>query len=71
MPFYEYKCRECSKEFEIFSRSLSQESEERCPECGSEEVEKKLSRFASGVSSAGASEQAPPPCSGDCCSCGL
>ena len=34
MPTYEYRCRECGREFEVFQR-MSDEPVAPCPECGS------------------------------------
>jgi putative FmdB family regulatory protein len=47
MPIYEYKCSSCGKDFE---KLVFGSQEVKCPGCGSEEVEKKLSLFGmSGV----------------------
>jgi len=35
MPTYEYECRECSHNFEVF-QSMSDEPLKTCPECGKE-----------------------------------
>ncbi len=48
MPIYEYRCRACGARFETFVRSFSAQSGVRCPECGSEEVEKAISLFGVG-----------------------
>jgi len=50
MPIYEFKCLKCNQKFErlIFS-SISPEV--ACPVCGSKEVEKEYSTFASGSDS--------------------
>jgi len=73
MPFYEYKCSKCKNEFEVFSRSVSEEKHRDtvCPECGSRKVEKKISSFSSAVSTSQGRDAPPPSCSGGCCSCGL
>ena len=47
MPIYEYKCLNCKKRFEKIHLSTSSIDVE-CPKCGSSEVEKELSTFASG-----------------------
>lgn len=44
MPIYEYICLKCKKEFEELV--LNKEEEVRCPACGSKELEKKFSPFA-------------------------
>lgn len=46
MPIYEYRCRECENQFELFLRG---EMTPACPSCESEELERLLS--ASGVKS--------------------
>ncbi|MFY9725771.1 MAG: zinc ribbon domain-containing protein [Bryobacteraceae bacterium] len=48
MPLYEYRCQKCGKTFEMLRRMHDADSDLECPECQSEEVERLLSRFASG-----------------------
>lgn len=45
MPFFEYKCSICDKEFEELIRSETDLENLRCPQCGSTEVDKLLSLF--------------------------
>jgi putative FmdB family regulatory protein len=47
MPVYEFECVECGAEFETLMRKLPETMELKCPECGSGQLEQKLSRFAS------------------------
>ena len=47
MPIYEYRCTRCRHEFELFAR-MGAKPPAKCPKCGEPEVERKLSRFASG-----------------------
>jgi putative FmdB family regulatory protein len=61
MPIFEYRCQNCSEEFEKII--LGEEKDVECPECGSDETRKLLSAFA--VQSGGnmaVSEQGPCPC---------
>jgi putative FmdB family regulatory protein len=53
MPIHEYACRGCGHEFETLVRSSETPS---CASCGSTELDKKLSVFAT---QAGAAEAAP------------
>jgi putative FmdB family regulatory protein len=53
MPIYEYKCRECQKEYEEIV-PLDEQTAPPCPSCHSAHVEKKMSAFG-GVGSKGAS----------------
>jgi putative FmdB family regulatory protein len=47
MPIFEYNCGSCGKDFELL---IFGSQKAKCPECGSEEVNKKLSLFGmSGV----------------------
>jgi putative FmdB family regulatory protein len=62
MPIYEYKCKQCSGEFEALVRS---DTVAQCPKCHSRDLEKLLSVFAT---SASAPELAPAECA--CASCG-
>jgi putative FmdB family regulatory protein len=49
MPIYEFKCRKCGADFEELTTLTEVESGEvRCSECGSEQVERQVSTFASG-----------------------
>jgi len=47
MPVYEYTCKDCGKEFTVFLTIKEFEVNPRikCPHCGSDHVEKKLSAF--------------------------
>lgn len=54
MPMFEFACVECSHSFEELLRSADAVSGLTCPKCGSPNVRKKLSTFAS-RSSGGAS----------------
>jgi len=53
MPIFEFVCSDCSKPFEELVRSSSAVSEVICPACHSQNVKKKISTFASIVSSGG------------------
>jgi putative FmdB family regulatory protein len=53
MPIYEYTCQECDKEFEKFVRSMTSNTEIRCPQCGSAHVKKGWSAFATSGSNGG------------------
>ncbi len=66
MPIYEYRCRECQAVFPRLQRIGATAAGVRCPECGSDEVERKPSTFASAGS--GGSVGAP---SGSCGSGGF
>ena len=56
MPIYEYRCTRCDASFEklVFS---GEEQDIECPECGSREVEKKMS--AASFLGSGSSSCAP------------
>lgn len=61
MPLFEYRCSACGNQFEFLTRSGV---EPACPKCASVELEKQLSVFAVGASSASASPRmaADSPC---------
>jgi len=42
MPFYEYSCKECTKVFKVLQK-LKDPPPDKCPECGSGDVNKILS----------------------------
>lgn len=62
MPIYEYACGNCGREFETLVR---QGSVPHCPGCDSIELNKKLSVFSAGATSAAA-----PLAAGPCGTCG-
>ncbi len=49
MPIYEFRCRSCGNIQEFLFLSSSDEVEIRCKECGSEEMERVVSRTTSFV----------------------
>jgi len=60
MPVYEYKCKNCDEKFELFQFSYS-ENGVICSKCGSENIERLMSGFASTGASSG---QSTPSCGG-------
>ena len=63
MPIYEYQCQACGEHFDKFVRSISAEVEVVCPACGSGEIRKGFSTFASLGSGGGtAAFSAAPAC---------
>ncbi len=49
MPIYEFGCQNCEKNFEKFVRGFNAITSVSCPDCGSEQVQKQMSTFASHV----------------------
>ncbi|MBI5427204.1 MAG: zinc ribbon domain-containing protein [Nitrospinae bacterium] len=49
MPLYEYHCQDCQKDFTLLQSASVKKEETRCDECGSGNVERKFSTFASNV----------------------
>jgi putative FmdB family regulatory protein len=62
MPIFEYACQQCGREFETLVRT---DTVPRCPGCESTDLDKKLSVFAKGTSSAQHAPAAVSPC-GSC-----
>ena len=46
MPIYEYECQACRRRVSLLVRSLAGHSVPRCPRCGSAELSRVMSRFA-------------------------
>jgi putative FmdB family regulatory protein len=65
MPIFEYRCKECSHEFEalVFGNQKAE-----CPKCHGKKLAPQLSVFA--VSSKGGSSASSSPSVGACGSCG-
>jgi len=48
MPTYEYTCRDCSEDFDMFFKTFGNvDHNPLCPECKSENTERLMSVFAS------------------------
>jgi putative FmdB family regulatory protein len=60
MPIYEYQCQECGEHFDKFLRSFSAEADVVCPKCGSREIRKGFSIFASRGTNGGGTEAVSP-----------
>jgi putative FmdB family regulatory protein len=62
VPIYEYQCQECGEHFDKFVRSFSAEADVVCPKCGSQNIRKGFSTFASrGTNSGGTATVASAP----------
>ena len=48
MPIYEYRCRSCTKLSSFFVRSISSKLEPACAHCQSNQMERRMSSFATG-----------------------
>ena len=46
MPIYEYECQGCRRRVSLLVRSLAGYTSPRCPRCGSAELSRLMSRFA-------------------------
>jgi putative FmdB family regulatory protein len=55
MPIYEYRCQDCNRLFSKLQPMGADSSGVSCPDCAGERVERQLSTFASGSSTASAS----------------
>ena len=52
MPIYEYHCKACQRDFEALVWSSGDESSLSCTHCGSSNLERILSTFATACNSA-------------------
>lgn len=46
MPIYEYRCRECGKSISLLLLGRGEAESVSCPHCGSRQLDRLLSRFA-------------------------
>lgn len=53
MPIFEYQCQECREIFESLQLSRDREEDTECPHCGSDQTERIVSTFATGVGGGG------------------
>lgn len=64
MPIFEFTCRECHSVFEeLMSFAQMESGAAACPDCGSHEVARSLSTFATGS----AASPSMPSCGGGGC----
>ena len=61
MPIYEYECRGCNRRVSLLIRSLASAEAPRCPRCGSVELSRLMSRFATPKSEEARLEAAADP----------
>ena len=40
MPTYEYKCKKCNDKFELKLGFFHKKSEEKCPKCGTQDIDR-------------------------------
>lgn len=50
MPLFEFNCRDCGKRFTFLTGVIRDNTEPRCPRCGSVSLDKLISRVARGRS---------------------
>ena len=53
MAFYDFVCRECGHEFEIFSTGFLKDEQKVCPVCSSTQIDQQFSSFLSTGGSGG------------------
>lgn len=66
MPIYEFGCDECGTDFDKLVRSASAVNEVVCPDCGSANVTKKFSTFASKVAGSSSSRASTSSSASNC-----
>lgn len=47
MPIYEYVCRDCNRDFDLLVLKRDEADSQVCPHCGSSQLMRKISAFAS------------------------
>ena len=61
MPIYEYECRGCRRRVSLLVRRIASEEAPRCPRCGSADLSRLMSRFATPKSEDARLEAAADP----------
>ena len=46
MPIFEYHCNACKTKFEVLQRTNNTKKTLKCPDCGTEDTQKRFSAFA-------------------------
>ena len=69
MPIYEYECKSCGNKFEHRCDITAKDEEIKCPQCGTKNPRRTLSKFGVGSSGSGSgSGRADSGFSGGSCS---
>lgn len=73
MPTFVYKCNDCSSKYEVFHKSINNETEVICPDCGSVDYKKLMSAASIAGFSSSKSFNMPqmPPCANGSCNPGM
>ncbi len=75
MPTYEYACKDCGSNYEIFHLVREVQSDVVCPLCRSKNYKRLMSLTNVGKNNAGSgpASRKLPPCASGCCggTCGL
>lgn len=48
MPVYEYKCNDCNSTFTVLQSIWANRKGAKCPQCGSTNTQRQISRFSAG-----------------------
>ena len=59
MPIYEYRCQQCQALSSLFVRSIGAPVAPQCDACGSDRMQRRMSSFAMGKTTAGVHESTP------------
>jgi putative FmdB family regulatory protein len=68
MPFYDYKCKDCGKVFEI-EKGMNEKVHPKCPLCKSSKTARKFNVFRRGASRSSYLDHEGSEQSGSCSSC--
>jgi len=68
MPFYDYKCKDCGKTFEI-EKGMNEKASPKCPFCKSKQTVRKFNVFRRGPSKSAFLDNEGTEQSGSCNTC--
>jgi putative FmdB family regulatory protein len=59
MPIYEYECLKCKERFELRRHIADNDSNIRCPRCGTENPQRVISAFTTGAGKGACAPSSP------------